>query len=289
MRHLRFAAAGLALLLAACQGETSHPFTGHTVPPPSLRPPDSAGIFVLPAEGAPEPSARALAEAMAAALQSADVPASASASNQQSYRLVAKAVAAPADGQRQAVSLTWELRDAAGKLVGSVPARIDAVAAGWARGDPELARALAQPAAPELAKLIQGNAPLPAGGINPVVAVREVTGAPGDGNRALTRAMGEALKRDELTLAGPDAKSDFVLAGAVSVAPSDGQKQTVKVVWILSRADGSEIGRVNQENAVPAGSLDRAWGEVAYAVTGAAAPGVRRLVEEAELPAGSRS
>jgi hypothetical protein len=280
----RVAIACLALLLVACQGEIPKPFAVQTAPPPGLRPPDAAGIFVLPAEGAPQSSAAALAQAMATALQDSDVPASATFSNQESYRLVAKATTAPLDANRQSIALIWELRDSHDALVGSVNSRIDAATAGWSRGDSELARALALPAAPALAKLIQGNAPLPSGGLNPVVAVREVQGAPGDGDRALTRAMGAALQRTELTVAAPGAKGDYVLTGTVAVSPPDGQRQRVKVLWILARADGSEIGRINQENAVPAGSLDRAWGDVAYAVTGAAAPGVRRLVEEAQLP-----
>ena len=70
------------------------------------------------------------------------------------------------------------------------------------------------------------------------------------------------------------------------MAPPDGKNQKVKVSWALIRPDGSEVGRVNQENAVPAGSLDTFWGDIAYAVTAAAAPGVRQLIEQAGTPPG---
>ncbi|MDE2230034.1 MAG: hypothetical protein KGL11_13480 [Alphaproteobacteria bacterium] len=277
------------VLLAACNGPPT-PIMGRTAPPAALSPPDSAGIYVLPAENTPAPSAAALAAAMATALQQADVPASASASNRGSYRLRPVATVEPAVRGQTTVSIVWQLRDAAGRLVGSAPSRTDADAEAWRRGDSTLAAALAALAAPVIAKLIEGDVPAPKGGLNPVVALRPVTGAPGDGDRSLTRAMGEALKRVNLTLAaGAAGKADFIVAGTVEVAPVDGQKQQVKITWALLRPDGGEVGRVNQENAVPAGSLDGAWGEVAYAVTNAAAPGVRRLIEEVGLTAAGGS
>ncbi|MGH6968383.1 MAG: hypothetical protein ACREEL_10410 [Stellaceae bacterium] len=279
------------LLLAACNGAPP-PVMGRTAAPAAvaLSPPDSAGIYVLPGETAPTPSAAALAAAMATALQQADVPASARASNRDSYRLQPVATVTPAGGGQETVRVVWELRNAAGKLVGSAPAQVTADAAAWQRGDKRLATALATPAAATIAQLIQGDALVPQGGLKPVVALRPVSGAPGDGDRSLTRAMSAALERANLALAAaPTDKADFIVTGTVEIAPADGQKQQVKVTWTLLRPDGSEVGRVKQENAVAAGSLDGAWGEIAYAVTNAAAPGVRRLIEEVGLKAAGRS
>ncbi|SRR5579875_166193 len=278
-----------ALILAACNNPPP-PVMGTAPPPVALSPPDSAGIYVLPVAHAPQPSAEALARAMAVALQRADVPASARASNRDSYRLHPAAIITPGAGGVDSIRIDWELRDAAGRLVGSAPSQIVADAGAWQRGDEQLAAALATPAAPAVAALIQGDIPPPQGGLDPVVALRPVTGAPGDGDRSLTRAMGVALERAKLALAAaPGGKADFVVAGRVEVSPPSDRKQQVKVTWVLLRPDGREIGRVKQENAVPAGSLDGAWGEIAYAVTNAAAPGVRRLIEEAGLNAAGRS
>ena len=66
-------------------------------------------------------------------------------------------------------------------------------------------------------------------------------------------------------------------------------QQRVEVSWALQRRDGREIGQVSQENAVPAGSLDGAWGDVAYAVATAAAPGVVALIERAKAEAAAGS
>lgn len=261
-----------------------------TAPAAALSPPDSAGIYVLPAENAPAASAPALATAMATALQQADVPASAQSSNRDSYRLQPVTTATSAPDGRATIRVAWELRNAAGAVVGSISSGTVADAAAWQGGDAKLAAALAAPAAPAVAKLIQGDVSLAQGGLNPVVALRPVAGAPGDGDRSLTRAMSSALARANLTLATtPSDKKDFVVAGMVEVSPVDGQQQQVKVTWVLLRPDGSEVGRVKQENAVPAGSLDGAWGDVAYAVAGAAAPGVRRLIEEVGLATAGHS
>ncbi|MGB8183112.1 MAG: hypothetical protein WCF13_12150 [Stellaceae bacterium] len=277
------------LLLAACNGAPP-PIMGRTAPAAALSPPDSAGIYVLPVENAPAASATALAAAMATALQQADVPASAQSSNRDSYRLQPVATATSAAGGHESISVVWELRNAAGTVIGSTPPQLVTDTAAWQRGDGNLAAALAAPAAPVLAKLVQGDVPPPQGGLNPVVTLRSVTGAPGDGDRSLTRAMGAALEHTNVVLAAiPADKADFIITGTVAVAPAVGQKQQVKVTWLLMRPDGSEVGRVKQENAVPAGSLDGAWGEVAYAVASAAAPGVRRLIEEVGLAAAGHS
>jgi hypothetical protein len=45
---------------------------------------------------------------------------------------------------------------------------------------------------------------------------------------------------------------------------------------------GKQLGVVKQENAVPQGSLDGRWGDVANFVAAAAAPGILAIIEKAE-------
>lgn len=278
----------LALLfcLAACQ-PLPHPFADAVRSQPGappLSPPDSAGIAVMPVAGAPAPLAGQLAQAMAKALRDADVPASTMAHNQHSYRLYGAATQAPQGTAEATVTVVWRLETAAGRSLGSPAGTAAAPAAAWRQGDPHLATRLAGAAAPAIAALVEGDAPLPAQGIGPVVAVQGVTGAPGDGSRTLAQAIGTALKRANLTVAAtPGAKASFILTGRVLMSPPAAGKQDVKVSWILARPDGSEVGLVRQENAVPAGSLDGAWGDVAYAVAAAAAPGIARLIRQARV------
>jgi hypothetical protein len=122
-----------------------------------------------------------------------------------------------------------------------------------------------------------------AAGTDPVVAVRPVAGAPGDGDRSLTRAMGYVLGRAGIAIAEKsDGNATFLLNCTVAMSPAQSGKQQIQIIWILSRPNGSEIGKINQENDVPAGSLDGSWGDIAFAVAEAAAPGVSALITRAK-------
>jgi hypothetical protein len=274
--NLRMAAtAVLALLaLAACQ-PIPHPFDdARALPPPSsLTPPDSVGILVLPPKGAAAPFAGKLAEALAKALRDEDVPASTDAENRGSYRLETAQDATSGPGR---TSVHWTLVSAKGTVVGSGSA--DAVDT----ADDAIALSLAKKAAPAVADLVMGDAPIPTANVAVLVALAGVSGAPGDGGTALARAISVALGRAGVTLGAQGAHARFALNCQVDVVPAAGGKQLVTIHWVLAIAGGKELGRVNQQNTVPAGSLEHAWGEVAYDVAGAAAPSIAGLLERAQ-------
>ncbi len=278
----------LALLTVACQ-PLPHPFAGDVPQAAMLSPRDSAGIYVAPVAGAPTPVAGDLAEAMAAALRDADIPASTRGRNKGSFELRGAASEQPLPGGRVTISVDWELRAADGRSLGHAPSAAEQSAAGWPASD-TVAPEIAAVATPAIRKLVQDDTPIAAAEADPAMSLRAVTGAPGDGGRALTRAMENALRRARVVLAAPGADApSFVLAGTVTMSPMDAGRQRVQVSWALLRGDGSEIGQVSQENAVPAGSLDGAWGDVAYAVATAAAPGVIALIERAKAQAAAGS
>jgi hypothetical protein len=114
---------------------------------------------------------------------------------------------------------------------------------------------------------------------DPVIGFRGVTGSPGDGAHALERAIRDALGHAHIVVAD-NAKTPSIasLAATVDLAAPDAGKQKIRIVWHVTRPDGSEVGQVKQENAVPAGSLNGAWGDVAYAVAEAASPGIASIV-----------
>lgn len=272
----------LALPAAACQ-PLPHPFAGDVPPAALLSPRDSAGIYVAPVAGASSPIAGDIAEAMAKALRDADIPASTRGRNKGSYELRGAAREQTLPDDRIEVSVDWELLAADGRSLGHAP-----VAAEQSpdAGD-TVAPAIAAKAAPAIRKLVQDEPPAAAAQPDPAVSLRPVTGAPGDGGRSLTRAMEDALRRARVALAAPGGGApSFVLTGTVTMSPADASKQQrVRIGWALLRGDGREIGQVSQENAVPAGSLDGAWGDIAYAVATAAAPGVVALIERAKAQA----
>jgi hypothetical protein len=274
---MRFAALAALLLLSACQ-PLPHPFA-HDLPPPNaaiLTPPDSAGVIVEPVAGAPEPAAHELAAAMATALQDQDVPASTSASNRGSYRMSGSATTRDVGSGNLLVTVAWEMREATGMPLSRQDSTLTVAATAWRRGGKAIA-ALAQQSAPFFAKAVESTAPAPLADGDPVIAVRGVTGAPGDGAQSLARAMADALRRSHLMLVDhPDDKANFVVRAEVDA----GGKQEVKIAWSLLRADGGQVGEVRQQNAVPAGSLDGPWGLTAYDAANAAAPGIAALIAE---------
>jgi hypothetical protein len=278
---MRFAVLVALLALAACQ-PLPHPFAQDTPPPnaPILTPPDSAGVVIAPVTGAPEPAAHDLAAAMVKAFQDDDVPASTTASNSGSYRIAGSATAAPAVDGSVVVTITWEMRDAKGTAVGHQDVALTLPSANWARGG-EAVAPFARQAEPLLAKAIESAAPAPLVLDNLRVAVRTVTGAPGDGGEALARAMENALRRANLTLIDkPSDQPNFLVQGNVDISPPASGKQQIKILWSLLRPDGGKVGQVQQENAIPAGSLDGNWGLTAYDVANAAAPGIAALIAE---------
>jgi hypothetical protein len=273
----------ILFMLGACQ-PLPHPFADDTPPPgsPILSPRDSVGIVVAPVAGLPAAAGTQLTEAMAAALRAHDIPASTQGQNKGSYRLVAVArEQSRADGH-SALSIDWQLLGANGRPVGHAMARADGSSLDAAAGDTDTAKALAAQAAPALAHLVQDDAPAAAADADPVVRIDSVSGAAGDGDPALARAMDEVLRRAHIKLAELGTTPSFVLAAKVVMGKPAAGQQRVKIAWTLARPDGGEIGRISQENAVPSGSLDGVWGDVAYAIAQAAGPGVTALIERAQ-------
>lgn len=97
----------------------------------------------------------------------------------------------------------------------------------------------------------------------------EVTGAPGDGNEALTQAIYGDLTRSKLPFAMTPGLASHYLQGVVDVAVLNASQEHVTIVWVVSNADGDEIGRVTQRNDIARGSLHGEWGDTAvYAARG---------------------
>lgn len=118
------------------------------------------------------------------------------------------------------------------------------------------------------------------------VAIGKVSGAPGDGATALARAVAMVLQRNELTLVDSGDPADLSIGGEVAVERAKAGQQHVKVLWRVRRANGVEVGTVGQENDVPQGSLNGAWGDVAFAVAVAASDGLLEVLARGAPPSG---
>jgi hypothetical protein len=290
--RLRFLGVVLAVLLpvAGCQ-PLPHPFADDVprrgAPILALR--DSTSVAIAPIEGLPRATAEKLAPAMASALQEREIAASDKTASIGSYELVGRIQKmAPSQGKAALVVL-WELRDPSGRRIGERAERADAAADDWDAGSDDAVARLATASAAQVAALLEDEAPseVEIGG-RTRLAIGAITGAPGDGDRALVGSITEILKKQDLAIVSdPQAKADLVLDADIVVAKAKGGKQNVKIVWHVRRKDGAEIGTVGQENDVPAGLLDGAWGDVAYMVAVSAQDGIMELVARgAPQPAG---
>jgi hypothetical protein len=270
-----------ALLIAGCQ-PLPHPFADD-VPrrgSPMLLLRDSASVTIAPIEGMPRATAEKLGPAMASALQEREIAASDKTASISSYELVGRIQEMPPFRGKSALLAVWDLRDPSGHQLGERAERLEAPVADWERGSDDAVARLAAASAGQLAALLQDDSPAEAevGGRTRLL-IRGVAGAPGDGGESLAKAITELLKKQDLAIVtDPQAKTDLALDADVTVAKPKAGKQNVKIVWHVRRKDGGEIGTVGQENDVPTGLLDGAWGDVAYMVAVSAQDGIMELV-----------
>jgi hypothetical protein len=279
---IRMVAAIFAVLLTSCQ-PLPHPFEDDRPAPraPIISLRNTTSVAVAPVAGLDSDARDQLAAAMASALQDLDVLASAESSSRGSLSLLGTARTVGSG-----VEVDWRLVDANGQALGqgssSAAVGLDALN----RGDAAALKALALAAAPDVAKLLQDDAPIAPAEIASLrhVVVLPVSGAPGNGSDALKLAMTAALTQARLTVLPDEPGSNKTLSVVGSVTldrPQNGQ-QHITITWALIEPDGKQLGVVKQENAVPQGSLDGRWGDVANFVAAAAAPGILAIIEKAE-------
>ena len=111
-----------------------------------------------------------------------------------------------------------------------------------------------------------------------------VRGAPGDGAQALARHMRSFMSNLGWVVQDAAEGAEYGLTAEVRIAPARNNEQIVDLQWIVTRRDGQELGRVVQVEGVPAGRLDRFWGDIAYVAAEQAAGSVLQIVRNATTP-----
>lgn len=255
------------LAVAACQ-PVPRPFqpSSKVAANPLLAPTADSSVLVAPVIGAPAPQREQLPELVAAALRDRDVPASTRSASTRSYLLQA---------ERRGAVLVFRLTDPNGLSAGSfeqpVPAAFD-------RGDVALLGGLAERTAERTVAYLRTDAGATVAAPPKKVAIQGVDGAPGDGNRALARALAAILARHSVALAAEPGDDTYIIVGAVRLGDSGPGQQTVEIDWSLLRPDGRSVGAIHQKNAVPRGRLDGAWGDIAFLAAEGAAEGLLQVL-----------
>lgn len=275
------------LALVGC-GDLPEPFLGNPGATGRILAQPPAPRLAVPPPGSallPDAGSKTLATELAEALQAQEVPAVASNAGRTDWRLVATA------SQRGATVVPeFTVLDPQGKDRGKTEGAAVPTAA-WAAAAPTTLHQSAADAAPKIAELLTGIEtarqmadPHSLFNRRAKVLVADVTGAPGDGNDALTRQM-----RTHLALLGPTVQTtpdgaDFTVQGQVKAVPIPGQKQRIEIQWIIKNAAGQDLGRVVQLNEIAAGTLDHYWGDVAVVVTTEASGGVNDVIKRQTQP-----
>lgn len=270
-----------ALALAGC-GDLPRPFAGRpgatalrlAQPPPArLAVPVPVGALLSDAASA------TYAADLVDALQGKEVPAVPDAPRRGDWSL---AVSAELRGDK--VVPSFQVLDPSGVSQGVAEgAPVDA--ATWSLGAAPALRQSAGVAAANVASLLtrieaarRQSDPNSLANRPARVVVREVTGAPGDGNSQLTRQMRQRLPQLGEVVQDTEQGADYVVSAEVRVAAGARDTQRVEIQWIVSDPQGGELGRVVQLNEIEPGSLDRLWGDVAMVVAQEAAGGIRDVI-----------
>jgi hypothetical protein len=271
----------LLFLLASC-GDLPQPFLGNPgATGRMLAQPPTPRLAVPPPPNAllPDAASKQFADALAASLQTQEVPAVSDQAHRNDWQLVATV-----EQRGSTVVPTFTVLDPKGQDKGTVEGTPVPTAA-WAVASPLTLGQTAMDAAPKVTTLLNGiqTAVLradPNSLYNRVAKVQvvPVTGAPGDGNESLTKQMKAHLAALNLLVQDSASSADFIVQGNVRMVPIGNGQQRVEIQWSVKAPSGDERGRVVQLNVIPAGSLDHYWAEVAVVVATEAAGGVNDVI-----------
>lgn len=280
------AALVLALLALAACGPLPRPFKPPAEAPPSLlvREIATSGVWIAPIEGVSAPMSQLLVDSVAEGLRHKGIKVIADEPTTSRYQLRGKAELNRTDPSYDNVALIrWTLTDADGQTLGTDVQGVDGDRDEWDYGSPRIIADVGNNVPAFIAdsikkeeKSLQPVTPRVAG-----LWIDGITGAPGDGNRSLARAIATSVERAGLALAIDRRHAEFVLDGQVSVGTPNDDRQRVEIVWRVLTQDGREIGRATQKNMVAAGTFDGPWGNVANIVADAALGGIRGVLRTA--------
>ena len=75
-------------------------------------------------------------------------------------------------------------------------------------------------------------------------------------------------------------QSNYLVKGFVNVSPPYNGSNDIAITWLVATKEGRELGKVTQNNRVPAGSLNGRWGDVAYIIAQGGSIGIIDIVEQ---------
>jgi hypothetical protein len=288
-------------------------------PPPVAQAPQSATpkIAIAPIIGPPDTISKALVSQLSDASERQKVGIARGAGDVASYTLRGYFVAPAKDKAGNKLSYIWDVTDQAGKRVNRITGEEVLVPAGggdpWASVTPQIMQTISDKTATSLAAWLptqsqtgvpvaggsaatpavaQGTLPpattaaaQPAGTTTGSIAgailstAPRVSGAPGDGNSSLAAAMRRELEEKgvQVAEAGPSA---YRVGADVKIKPPKDGMQAISINWTVNDPKGTEVAKITQNNEVPAGYLDKSWGQSAEDAAKAASVQIKQVITD---------
>ena len=304
MRLSLFIFCAALMALGAC-GNIPQPFRETpkvTTDNPLLDVPTAVGIAVLPVRGVPQPFDTQISTAVAARLQSYEIPAEAVPANL-GVGFTLEGEARPSENTTAGtvpVVVTWTLRSRRSGPVRTFRQVVNVPAAAWQSGDMVTATTLGNEAALAIGDMI-GGISIPAQGpltaestapqlpqLNfPTVSIKPVEGAPGDGRESLRLAVLSSLSNNGVPR--DDVNPQVTLTCELTSTPFESNLQRVEILWRALDREGKELGTVKLDNTIPVGALDGPWGPTAFAIADAALNDLLTLLVSHAPPAAKTS
>lgn len=261
----------VSLLVAAC-GEMPQPFR-HEGLNPSVAPPGPRAVLVRPPDESA--AAQAVAAAVVKRLADQDIPASVKssapgswvlassaetlgASRRLVWRLISPEGEAPAEFAQILPAAQWEALGRAG-----VERMADEIVARYLPALHHEPTAVATEAAPPPRV--------------PTLRIERISGLPGDGDTALTKALAGILRRMGVKLT--EGEADAVVGLRFSLVPGRPGEDMLDLTWVVKDGrSGAELGKAAQQGALPKGRLASAWGALAGDIAAGGAEGIADIM-----------
>ena len=279
----------LAGLLSSC-GPVPQPFRSDVsqAPNPVQALEGFRVIYVPPIKGATRPMAKLLATSVAQYLNTHDIPASTHQPKQHRkdyWTLEGSTRPIPYDTEPSLIALTqWNLRDQHARQLTDHKERTLGEPWQWEYGDPRILYAVGKGVAGAIAPFIRkpDTSVIAAKPDKLQVCIAPVSGAPGDGNYALLRALRTALSVRGFDIVSDEARAERRIRGTVELTDLQGGAEHIRIVWGVEEPDGVRIGDAVQENDIAAGSLNARWGAIAGIAAAAVLDGVIDLLTSSD-------
>ena len=251
----------IMISLQAC-GAAPRPFRALTVADkysnPLLEQRDGAGIHIHVADGNSVDGAKSLELALMSAFEHAHIPATTGDFLIKGHQLLGRRYS---DGDRAV--FRWTLSNNFGQGLGEGIS----VATGNLPED-EKTTVMARQTADDISILLkpENMQALEVIKTQASVAIVEVTGAPGDGDQVLPKAMRLMLQESNIPTTSDPALAILHVFGKVKLIGESGGGEKIHIDWIFRHPNGEELGSIAQENNITPGSLAYKWGDSAYDV-----------------------